>query len=448
MPNDFKQRIDTALAETKNPKRIGRVTSIEGNLLKVSGLETVSKIGDQVVVSLGDDTEIGGEIVQMHQKLVSVLPEGSADGMSINSIVALKGRTSICPDDSWLGRVIDPNGHPIDGFPLLGGRKPVDPLAPPPPAASRRALGRRLNSRLAVFNTLLPIVRGQRLGLFAGSGVGKSSLLGNLAINLEADVVVLALIGERGREVRDFVVNVLGEQAMKRTVVVAATSDQPPAMRMRCAHSAMGIAEYFRDSGKQVLFLADSITRFANAHREIAISSGENATLNGYPASTTQAIMTLCERAGPGSNNQGDITAIFSVLVAGSDMEEPISDTLRGVLDGHIILDREIAERGRFPAIDVLRSVSRSLPRAASAEENNVIAQARLLLGSYERSEAMVKAGLYSAGNDVTLDIAVQAWPDLDAFVSRQEDGQIKDSFDKLKLILRRAGSGNDLVSG
>ena len=271
-----------------------------------------------------------------------------------------------------------------------------------------------------MFDTLLPIVRGQRIGLFAGSGVGKSTLLSALARGVTADVVVIAIVGERGRELREFVETTLGPEGMARAVIVAATSDQSPLMRRRCAWAAMAVAEHFRDEGRHVLFLADSITRFAEAHREIALASGEAPSYRGFPPSTSQIIMALAERSGPGPEGAGDISAIFSVLVAGSDMEEPVADILRGVLDGHVVLDRAIAERGRFPAVDVLRSVSRSLPHAATAAENALIGRARAALGLYAESELMIKAGLYAPGSDPRLDEAVRMQPALDGFVALQ----------------------------
>jgi flagellum-specific ATP synthase len=227
---------------------------------------------------------------------------------------------------------------------------------------------------------------------------------------------------------------------MKRSVLVVATSDQPAAARRRCAWSAMAVAEHFRDSGQNVLFLVDSVTRLAEAHREISTTSGETPSLRGYPPSVTPLLTALCERAGPGQEGQGDITALFSVLVAGSDMEEPIADILRGTLDGHIILDRKIAERGRFPAIDVGRSVSRSLPDAASDRENQMIGETRKLLGAYEQSEVMIKAGLYQEGSDPLLDRAVLIWPELDEFFAKSDANGIANSFERLGLILRRAG--------
>jgi flagellum-specific ATP synthase len=294
---------------------------------------------------------------------------------------------------------------------------------------------------MAVFDTLLPLVRGQRIGLFAGSGVGKSHLLANFAQGMQADVVVLALVGERGREVLDFVNTILGPEGMARTVVVAATSDRSPLERRRCPLAAMTIAEHFRDQGKHVLYLADSITRFAEAHREVAVASGEMPALRGHPPSVANQIMRLAERAGPGLNGVGDITAVFSVLVAGSDMEEPIADILRGVLDGHVVLDRKIAERGRYPAIDLLRSVSRSLPGAATPQENEQIQNVRRLLGAYAKSETMVRAGLYREGEDPVLDQAIKIWDDLDAFLASPSPDGPAAAFQQLELILRRAGS-------
>ena len=246
---------------------------------------------------------------------------------------------------------------------------------------------------------------------------------------------MVALIGERGREVGEFVHKVLGPEGMRRAVVVAATADRSPLIRRRCVYAAMAVAEHFRDSGKHVLLLADSMTRFADAHREIALAGGEAPAMRGYPPSMSERVMALCERAGPGTAGASDITAIFTVLVAGSDMNEPVADVLRGVLDGHVVLDRGIAERGRFPAVDVARSVSRSLPDCATEAENALIRDARAALGTYERSELMIQAGLYAAGSDPVLDRAVRIWPALDSFFAgRSED--VAAAFDDLARCL------------
>lgn len=436
--------LERSLAQAKLARPVGRVAEIRGGLICITGLTRHAHIGDRICVRRSLGEVLNGEILQIENGALNMLPDSAPDGVAIGDRAVLRENAGFAPADHWIGRVIDPFGEPLDGAPLLRGLTPADIMQSPPPAVRRRPLGARLNTGLAVMNTLLPVVEGQRLGLFAGSGVGKSRLLAQLARNMEADIVVVALIGERGREVNDFVQRVLGPEGMRRAVVVAATSDQSALTRRRCAWSAMAVAEYFRDQGRNVLFLADSITRFAEAHREIAVASGEAPALRGYPPSVTPLITSLCERSGPGEEGQGAITAILSVLVAGSDMEEPIADILRGVLDGHIVLNREIAERGRFPAVDVGKSVSRSLPDAASDRENGLISDVRRLLGAYEGAEVMVKAGLYAEGTDPTLDQAVKIWPDLDQFFAREEPGQASDSFSKLEVILRRVLGAGD----
>ncbi|MGB7240831.1 MAG: FliI/YscN family ATPase [Sulfitobacter sp.] len=417
---------------------VGRVIRVEAGTIHIMGLADHAKIGDLVRVERSGPA-LSGEVLQLDGTTTIMLPDGMPDGVALQDRAVLLPSIEIAPSDAWIGRIIDPFGQPLDDMPLARGPVAQSLRAAPPDAASRRALGGRLQTGMTITNTMLPIVRGQRVGLFAGSGVGKSSLLGQFAQNMQADVVVIAMIGERGRELRHFIEDILGPEGLKRAVVVCATSDQSPLVRRRCAWSAMAVAEYFRDQGKSVLFLADSITRFAEAHREVAVAAGEAPVLRGYPPSTAHLIMALCERAGPGQAAQGDITGIFSVLVAGSDMDEPIADILRGVLDGHIVLDRAIAERGRYPAIDVLRSVSRSLPAAATEPENTTIAQARRALATYDRSAVMIRAGLYAQGSDAEIDQAIQLWPELDAFIAKPERQDISHSFSQLELILRRA---------
>ncbi|SLN12665.1 Flagellum-specific ATP synthase [Aquimixticola soesokkakensis] len=423
------------IAAVKPVRTIGRVIEASKGVLQVSGLSDIASLGD--MVEIGHKGAIRrGEVLQLNPQAVTVLPDGGADGLSIGDPVAHIGNNEIAPHESWIGRVIDPFGQSLDGTPVLRGPKALPLRGQPMNPTERRGLGGRLETGLAVFNTLLPIVRGQRIGLFAGSGVGKSTLMAKLARGLAADVVVIAMVGERGREVREFIERVLGPQGMKRAVIVAATSDQSPLVRRRCAWTAMAVAEYFRDQGRHVLFMADSVTRFAEAHREVALATGESSSLRGFPPSTSHLITSLCERAGPGIGTAGDITAVFSVLVAGSDMDEPVADILRGVLDGHVVLDRRIAERGRFPAIDLLRSVSRALPEAASAQENEVIALARQRLGTYDRSEMMIQAGLYAKGTDPLIDAAIASWPSLDAFLAEDEPGATAQSFERLSKSL------------
>lgn len=417
----------------------GYVRAIRAGIISVSGLNAYASVGDRVRISL-QSGQIGGEIVGLRQSVAEILPEGEPEGLSIGARVELLFAPVISPDESWIGRVIDPFGRPLDGRPLLKGDAARPFRREALPAIDRKRMGERLGTGLAVFDTLLPLARGQRIGLFAGSGVGKSRLLSRLACGVDADIVVIAQIGERGRELREFVENTLGPEGMKRAIIVAATSDRSPLIRRRCAWAAMAVAEYFRDRGHHVLLLADSITRFAEAHREIAFAAGEPPSYRGFPPSVSNLIMSLAERAGPGEEGRGDITAIFTVLVAGSDMEEPVADILRGTLDGHVVLDRSIAERGRFPAVDVVRSVSRSLPDAANEKENAMIARARKALGAYAESELMIRSGLYAPGNDPQLDEAVRLFPRLDAFIT-ETSASIPESFAALSEVLRPSPS-------
>ena len=425
------------IAEAKVVFPLGRIAELKHGTVRVAGIDGHAAIGARVSLGASGNE---GEVVALARDGATVLPDRGITGLALGQrVTLLRHAHSVRPSQLWLGRVIDADGRAMDGAPLPVGDRPMQIRALPPVAVTRGRLGTRIETGLAVFNTFLPIVHGQRIGLFAGSGVGKSRLLANLARKVEADVIVIAMVGERGREVRQFTEDVMGQDGEKQSVVVAATSDEAPVRRHRAALTAMSVAEYFRDQGQHVLFIMDSVTRFAEAFREVQTGLGAGSAARGYPAATAHEIMSLCERAGPGKAGAGAITAVFSVLVAGSDMDEPVADILRGVLDGHVVMDREIAERGRFPAIDLLRSVSRSLPEAASEKENALLVEARALLGKYERSRVMIEAGLYTRGADAELDRAVDLWPDLDAFVGRTESDDIAGSFDRLALILRRA---------
>ncbi len=439
---DAFETLVSEIAVIEHSRDLGRVAEIGRGVLRVTGLSRVARLGDRVLIGPPDTARIGGEVVRLTAEAAGILADRALEGVAIGEVVELAGRADIFPDATWVGRTIDAFAQPLDGRPLPRGSTARALRAAPPEATRRRRLGGRLRTGIAAFDTLLPLVRGQRIGLFAGSGVGKSALLGRFARGVEADVVVIGLIGERGRELREFTEKILGAEGMARAVVIAATSDQSPLIRRRAAWTAMAVAEHFRDAGRHVLLLVDSITRFAEAHREVALAAGEEGSLRGWPPSFAHMIMSLAERAGPGPEGAGDITAVLSVLVPGSDMEEPVADTLRGVLDGHVVLDRSIAERGRFPAIDLLRSVSRSLPEAASTEENAMISRARALLGAYDRAELMIQAGLYSPGSDPLVDAAVRAWPALDAFLAEEAPEGPATSFARLAECLERARAG------
>lgn len=416
----------------------GHVNGVSAAGLVAGGLSQLVRLGTRAEI-LRESGPLAAEVIRISGPEVLLLPEGSGEGVGLGDPVRLVSPPRFAPADDWIGRVIDPEGRPLDGRPLLPGLLPRPLRNAPPPPEGRRALGARLATSYAVLDTLLPLVRGQRIGLFAGSGVGKSTLLAGLATGVEADVIVIGLVGERGRELRHFIDDVLGPEGMRRAVVVAATSDRAPQIRARAAHAATAVAEHFRDAGCNVLLLLDSVTRFAEAHREIAAAGGEPANLRGFPASTAPAIAALCERAGPGRVGQGDITAVYSVLVAGSDMEEPVADMLRGVLDGHVVLDRTIAEGGRFPAIDVLRSVSRALPAAAGEIENQLIAEARAHLGAHDRAALMIRAGLYVAGSDPQTDAAIAVRPALDEFLALRGTTGTDASFVALRKALATA---------
>nr|WP_223634940.1 FliI/YscN family ATPase [Rhodobacter sp. TJ_12] len=432
--------LQAEIAEVGAVHPVGRVFEVGQGTIEVSGLTARATLGDRAQIHARSGARFDAEVIALRRGAVTLLADGAVEGVAIGDRVEVLGQAGIAPDNSWVGRIVDPFGRPLDGRPLLRGPEDRNVRAAPPAAATRGRLGDRVETGLDVFNTLLPLVRGQRIGLFAGSGVGKSSLLAKFAKGVEADVVVIALIGERGRELREFVEKTMGPEGMARAVIVAATSDQSPLVRRRCGWAAMTVAEHFRDQGKHVLFLADSVTRFAEAHREVALAGGEPASLRGYPPSTAHQIMSLAERSGPGPEGTGDITAVFSVLVAGSDMEEPVADILRGTLDGHVVLDRAIAERGRFPAIDLLRSVSRSLPDAATPPENALIGKARKLLGAYDRAEMMIQAGLYTAGSDPMIDAAIRVWPALDGFIAQDAPDHTSASFARLAKALAPAG--------
>jgi flagellum-specific ATP synthase len=429
------ETLTAALHAAQPVRRWGRATAVTGSTVRVGGLGAAARRGDRLMVRAAQGPEQEAEIVALDRDGALAMWFGDGDGVAVGDAAWLAQAPEVRPGPDWLGRIVDAFGRPLDGAPLRPGPVRAPLRRAPPPPARRRALGPRLGSGLSVFDTLLPLAQGQRIGLFAGSGVGKSTLLSRLARGVQADVVVAGLIGERGREVRDFVEKGLGPEGMARAVIVAATSDQSPLAKRQAAWLATAVAEGFRDSGKHVLLLIDSVTRFAEAHREVALAAGEAPSLRAYPPSTAHQIAQLVERAGPGADGQGDITAIYSVLVAGSDMEEPVADIARGVLDGHVVLERAIAERGRFPAVDVRRSVSRSLPDAADAAENALIALARRRIAAYEEVEPMIRTGLYAPGADADADAAVAVHAALEAFIAAPSTGA-ETAFDALAEAL------------
>lgn len=414
----------------------GTVTRIVAGALEIEGISDFACVGDEIQITK-NNKKVLGEVLSVTKSRVMALLYSSADNVRIGDVVHIRQDATIRISDSWLGRIVNYRGEihgdveQVDQSPV---RQPLYGVAPP--AHLRRHLGTRLNTGLMVTDTLLPICKGQRIGLFAGSGVGKSTLLGTLSRQVDADRIVIALIGERSREVIEFAKKTLTPELQEKAVIVASTSSEPPGAKKRAAYCAMAAAEHFSEQGHDVLLVCDSLTRFAEAHRETALMAGEQPALNAFPPSTNRVIAELAERAGPGTEGTGDITAIFSVLVAGSDMEEPVTDMIRGILDGHIILDRSIAERGRYPAIDVARSVSRCLPGAATDDENRLLHEYRRLLTLYEEVAPMLRASLYEFGQDLETDRAVRLYPQIDKFVSGRNSEKIEEAFVALQQIL------------
>jgi flagellum-specific ATP synthase len=346
---------------------------------------------------------------------------------------------AVRPSRGWLGRVVNAMGEPIDGKGALpAGASPYPFRSAPPPAHARRRLGAPLDLGVRVLNTFTTCCRGQRMGIFSGSGIGKSVLLSMLARNVSADVSVIGLVGERGREVQEFLQDDLGPEGLARSVVVVSTSDETALMRRQAAYLTLAIAEYFRDEGKDVLVLMDSVTRFAMAQREIGLSAGEPPTAKGYTPTVFTELPRLLERAGPGTA-QGTITAMFAVLVDGDDHNEPVADAVRGILDGHIVMERAIAERGRYPAINVLKSVSRTMPRAADPVYLPAVNRARQVMATYADMEELIRLGAYRAGSSAEVDEAIRLHQPLEQFLnqSKEEATSLEDGYRELHRILQ-----------
>ncbi|WP_408873831.1 flagellar protein export ATPase FliI [Gluconobacter roseus] len=436
-------RLLAALSDMTCTWVTGSVKDVVGLCVTVIGLEGFVTIGDRVAIRSRNGRSVQSEVVGFQGDMARLMSFGSLEGIGpgCEAKVPLNRRDGgLNVSDGWLGRVVDPLGQPIDGKgPLLPSFKRQPIQSPPPNAASRARLGERIDLGVRALDTFTTCRRGQRLGLFAGSGVGKSTLLSMLAKGAECDVAVISLVGERGREVREFIEDDLGPDGLARSVLVIATSDSPPLMRREAALSAMAIAEYFRDRGKSVLLLMDSVTRFCMALREIGLSAGEPPATRGYPPSVFAELPRLLERAGPGYPDQGMITALFTVLVEGDDQNEPVADAVRGILDGHIILDRKIGEQGRYPAIDVLRSLSRAVPRCNSAEENALTRRARAAMATYQRMADMIRLGAYKAGTDQEVDEAIALMPRLNAFLSQDRDERSTraEAFEQLAQIMQ-----------
>jgi flagellum-specific ATP synthase len=420
----LRARVDAAVAAAR-PRVTGRVTGVVGLTLTASGVDAA--VGE--VVRIGDGpTAISAEVAAIGatpsgQATLTCMPLGPLHGIRVGDPVAATGAPLQVPvGESLRGRVLDGLGNPIDGGPPLTDCELVAVEALAPNALLRRRVDTPLPLGVRAMDTLVPCGRGQRLGIFAGSGVGKSSLLSMIARGTEAEISVIALVGERGREVREFLENDLGPEGLARSVVVVATGDEPPAVRMRAAFVATRIAEWFRDSGADVLLMMDSVTRVALAQREIGLSAGEPPATRGYPPSAFALLPRLLERAGPGQH--GTITGIYTVLVEGDDHNEPIGDTARSILDGHVVLDRKLATAGHFPSIDVLESISRVGPAVTTPDQRAAATELRRLLAARRDAKELIEIGAYVPGTNPEVDRATALGPAIDGFLQQRMDDQ------------------------
>lgn len=430
-----------------HPTRIrGRISGVSGLIVDVDGLNGLASIGDRLTLVDRMNRPTDAEVVGFREQRAQAMPFGTLDGIGPGHVAAWRSAegATLSVADAWLGRIIDPLGNPADGKGALpNGAHPRPIRAAPPQAATRARLGPRIDLGVAAMNCFATCRQGQRLGLFAGSGIGKSTLLAMLARETACDAVVLALVGERGREVREFIEDDLGPEGLARSVAVVATSDAPPLMRRQAALAAMTVAEHFRDQGKSVLLLMDSVTRFCLAQREIGLSAGEPPATRGYPPSVFAELPKLLERAGPGieqpDGSAGHITALFTVLVEGDDHNEPIADAARGILDGHVILDRRIAETGRYPAIDVLRSLSRAASGCLSADEIGLVRRARQVLSVWNELADLVRLGAYRDGSDPAVDEALILAPRINMFLTQDRHARmaLDDAFAQLADAMR-----------
>lgn len=416
----------------------GRVVGVRGLMVEVAGPIHAMSVGARLVIETGVNRSIPCEVIGFSGNNAVVMPFAGLDGVrrGCKAVIA-NAANQVRPSSAWLGRVVNALGEPIDGKgPLPQGASPMPYRNSPPPAHSRKRVGAPLDLGVRAMNTFLTCCRGQRMGIFAGSGVGKSVLLSMLARNVDAAVSVIGLIGERGREVQEFLQDDLGEEGLARSVVVVATSDEPALMRRQAAYLTLAVAEYFRDEGQDVLCLMDSVTRFAMAQREIGLSAGEPPTAKGYTPTVFTELPKLLERAGPGLA-EGAITAIFTVLVDGDDHNEPIADAVRGILDGHIVMQRSIAERGRYPAINILKSVSRTMPKSADPQFWPTIQKARAVMATYADMEELIRLGAYRAGSSPEVDEAIRLHEPLEAFLrqGKDENASLADGYRQLAQI-------------
>lgn len=423
-------------------RQYGRVTAVLGLLLECAGLQRSLSVGGRCQILARGERMVTCEVVGFRDGRALLMPFDSVEGIGLGcEALVVESDPVVYPSGGWLGRVVNAFGEPVDGGgPIASGPVAYPLRNHPPPAHARRRVGQKIDLGVRALNTFLTCCRGQRMGIFAASGVGKSVLLSMLARYTSSDVNVIGLIGERGREVQEFIADYLGPEGLARSIVVA-TSNESPLMRRQAAYLTLSLAEYFCDDDKDVLCLMDSVTRFATAQREIGLSAGEPPATKGYTPTVFAELPKLLERAGPG-RGEGSITGLFTVLVDGDDHNEPISDAVRAILDGHIVLDRAIAERGRFPAINILRSVSRTMPNCNDEAGNHFVGRARTLIATYENMAEMIRLGAYRAGSDPDVDEAIRYHALLESFLGQDKDERcpLASGYEHLERILGSEG--------
>lgn len=420
-------------------KRFGKVTRVIGLMIEAKGPE--SSIGDVCYIHIGHKKKkkIQAEVVGFRDEYVLLMPYATVQDIAPGCIVEATGAPlEIKVGSALVGRVIDALGVPLDGQSLPKGLTAVPIDRQPPNPMTRPPISEPIEVGVKMIDSLLTVGKGQRVGIFAGSGVGKSTLMGMIARNTNADLNVIALIGERGREVREFIERDLGPEGLKRSIVVVATSDQPALMRIKGAYTATAIAEYFRDQGLNVMFMMDSVTRVAMAQREIGLAIGEPPTTKGYTPSVFAILPKLLERTG--TNEHGTITAFYTVLVDGDDMNEPIADTVRGILDGHFVLERQLANKGQYPAINVLKSVSRVMNYIVTQEHRKMTEKLRELLATYVQSEDLIQIGAYKRGSSREIDEAIRYYPKIISFLKQDvhESYTINESVQQLFQLIEQ----------
>jgi flagellum-specific ATP synthase len=422
----------------------GHVRTIAAGHYTVAGLSKHVRLGEFVAHRSATGIHLG-EVVRVEPNIIYVCPIEPGEPIGIGDTVIRKGAFRVSPDDSWCGRTINSLGEPIDGKgPMARGLHPRSIANTAPPSMTRSRVEKGFRTGVRAIDIFSPLCLGQRLGIFAGSGVGKSTLLSMLARADAFDKVVIALVGERGREVREFLEDTVGEKSMAKTIAVVATSDESAMMRKRAPDTAMRVAEHFRQRGDRVLLVLDSITRFAHALREVAIGAGEPPIARGYPASVFTDLPKLLERAGPGLDGSGSITAIISVLVDGDDHNDPVADSVRGILDGHVVLDRSIAEQGRYPPVNPLSSISRLASKAWSNEQRALVTRLKSMISRFEDTRDIRLLGAYQPGADAELDMAVRQVPLIyEALTQTPADRPSPDPFADLARHLRAKDKPN-----